>query len=294
MGYNTLTNGLQNRGIYSAPGCLRFILVPSEDVQGYEVVSGSTVNAVRLYPTKKYHLFDDIDDISYLLTNTRTKSGPLYQLDLGFTVPIQTGAKNVLFDQMADTELVAIVQDANSNWWLLGHDQPLKLVTGEQKIDNDTNGYTIKLSTKQSVLPLHMSAAWINNLNTLPFSTLVDSIDGAFVPISVQVPTTNGNLPTGFNYQNIIVNPPTNYVIEPNIGTVFAGGGKTVKLPTNPSLGQEHTIKDYLGVADLLPITLDGNGRLIDELRTFQLNTKDAAVKVMFNGLKWGVVAFVN
>lgn len=295
MGYNNIQSGLQNSSIYSTAGAQRIIFIPFEDVKSYEVVDGDIVNDIFLYPNKKYHLFDNLDDISYLLTTNSTKSGKLYQIDISFVVPNETGFKNTLFDQMVDTELVAILQDNNFVWWLLGHEQPLKVVSNEEKIDNDNNGYTIKLNSKQRELPYHMSASWIANINNLPFSTMIDN-SGGIVPVVINAPQPNNNTtPTiPMNTSNVKVAPPNNYIIENSIEYILAVGGRTVKMPLNPLDGQEHVIKDLNSTAHLLPIILDGNGRNIDSDLQIKIDTKDGAVSLFYAANKWNTHTFIN
>jgi hypothetical protein len=296
MGYNNIQYGLQNSGVYSSAGAERIIFIPFEDVKSYEVVDGDVVNNIFLFPNKKYHLFDALDDISYLMTTSNTKAGKLYQLDVSFNVPNETGFKNALFDQLTDTELVAIVQDNNFVWWLLGHEQPLKVISNEEKIDNDNNGYTLKLSSKQREMPYHMSDSWIANINNLPFSSVLNN-NGTVVTVVINspVPPNNPNTPTiPMNAGNVKVAPPNNYVIENDIEYVLAIGGRTVKMPTNPVDGQQHVIKDLNSTAYLLPITIDGNGRAIDSDLQIKIDTKDGAVSLFYAANKWNTHTFIN
>jgi hypothetical protein len=296
MGYNNIQYGLQNSGVYSSAGAERIIFIPFEDVKSYEVIDSDVVNDIFLFPNKKYHLFDALDDISYLMTTSNTKAGKLYQLDVGFNVPNETGFKNTLFDQLTDTEVVAIVQDNNFVWWLLGHEQPLKVVSNEEKIDNDNNGYTLKLSSKQREMPYHMSNTWIANVANLPFSDMINN-GGVTVPvvISPPVPSNNTNPPTiPMNSGNVKVAPPNNYVIENNIEYILAVGGRTVKMPLNPVDGQQHVIKDLNSTAYLLPITIDGNGRAIDSDLKIKIDAKDGAVSLFYAANKWNTHTFIN
>lgn len=294
MGYNNIQHGYRNTGAYCAPGAARIIFIPSEDVRGYEVMSGDTVNRVILAPQGVFHLFDDLDNVSYVPTTTPSKSGKLYQLDLSFTVPILTGQKSTLFDQMMDTDLVAIVQDNHFSWWLLGHEQPLRLLSNEGKVDNDNNGYTLKLSTKQREAPYHMSSAWIQSLNNLPFSETITSEDAALTPVTISVPTpTSGQTnPLPSNVGNVKVAPNDGYVIETFIDYVLALGGRTVRLPQNPQDGRAITIKDLNGTANILPVTIDGNGRAIDQDLTFSINTATGAISLFYAANKWNAFTF--
>lgn len=297
MGYNNIQHGLANTGVYSSPGAERIIFAAAEDVRGYSVVSGDTVTAISLAPGRQYHLFDNLDDLAYGLTTTSTKSGKLYQLDVSFTVAVETGQKNTLFDQLADTELVAVLQDNNFQWWLLGHEQPLRVISNEARVDNDTNGYTVKLSGKQRELPYHMADSWIQAIGSLPFSTLLDPVDGTLNPVTIQPtsPGSNGSLPTPTaGVSNVKVAPADGYIVEPQIDFVLALGGRTVKLPLNPQEGKLYTIKDLNGVASFLPIVVDGNGRVIDQNLTARIETSEGSLSLVYAASKWNICAFVN
>jgi hypothetical protein len=300
MGYNNIQNGLQaDVQAYSSPGAQRIIFIPQEDVASYQILSGDTVDQINLVTGKKYHLFDNLDELSYVLNTTSTKAGNIYSIDLAFTVAKHTIQKNTLFSQLMDTKVVAILQDNNFNWWLLGHEQPFTVPSIEAKIDTDANGYSLKLSTKQRETIFRMSTNWIQNLNQLPFTDQVDGAGYSNVQISIQVPTGNGGTvgsPTGSNQANIIIAPANNYVVANNISGVFAIGGRTVKLPPAPVDGQYVMVKDYRGIAATLPIVVDGNGHLIlldDMLEpTQRIKTNAGSLSLMFAGNTWHHYAF--
>ena len=176
----------------------------------------------------------------------------------------------------------------------------LRLTIQEQKIDNDINQYTIKLTCKQRDNVKEMSGVWIIALTSDMFSTMIDSVDGAGISLTYVGATNNGGsnppqpiqLPN--NFQNTITEPPTNYVIGETIGVVFASAGNTVKLPSSATNGQQHTVKDYAGIASVASITVDGNGKLIDGNAAFPISTDFGAITFTYNNNAWYTNAFIN
>ncbi len=74
-----------------------------------------------------------------------------------------------------------------------------------------------------------------------------------------------------------------------------SGGNVTVTLPSSPTIGQWHKIKDYLGNAYINNITIDGNGANIEQFSaapssTLLLTQNYDAVELVFNGTFWSIV----
>lgn len=297
MSIITLQNGLDNRPVFHIPGAYRILLIPQADIYRCAINSENRVEEVYLVSGKKWNLFNDMDNISFTKTPKLTKNGTLYQVEIGFTVNVQTTSKNNLFNSLRETELTAVVQDKNNRWWMVGNEQPLKVSSQEEIIDNDNNVYKIKLFAEQRKQVLGMSQAWFSTLDMIPMNDAVDTIDGANVPIAVITPQTNGTvIPTPVIITQItITTPPTGYVITPAVGVVFAAANTTIKLPPSAVNGQEHTIKDFSGNSSYsLPITVDGNGHSIDGEATVSINTDYGALKVIYVDGVWLTTGFVN
>jgi hypothetical protein len=296
-----LQNGLANRPVFSLAGNKDLILIKSSAILSISTnLEEELVEEVNLQFGEKYNLFEDLDNLFYVLTPEISKNGTLYGIEIGFTVPIQTTAKNSLFNTLRNTDVTAIVRDRNNRWWLCGLKQPLKLTTQEQKIDESTNQYSIKLTGKQRDNVKEMSGVWIIALTENQFSDMVDSVDGANLDITFVSATNNGGsnppapvqLPN--NFQNTITAPPTNYVIGQTIGVVFATPGTTIKLPATAVNGQQHTVKDYVGVASSVSITVSGNGKLIDGNAEAKVNTDYGSITFTYLNNNWLTTGFVN
>lgn len=296
-----LSNGLSNSPYFSHTGNEDLLLVKSDAILSITTDEAQElVTDVSLKTGEKYNLFQGVDNLSYSISTEISKNGTLYSIEIGFIVNIQTTAKNTLFTTLRNTDVTAIVRDRNNRWWLCGLKQPLKLTTQEQKIDNDTNQYTIKLTTKQRDNVKQMAASWIQSLTSGSFTDMIDAVDGATVNINYINATNNGgsNPPVAIqlpnNFQNVITAPPTNYVIKEDIGIVFATAGNTVKLPSSAVNGQQHTVKDYTGLASQAAITISGNGKLIDSNTTASINTDFGAITFTYDNNSWLTTAFVN
>lgn len=295
---NYLQNGFDNRPIWNTPGSKRILFVKSDAIQQLVYAEKDVVDTIILRVGVKWNLFNDLDNLSYVLTPDTGRNGTLYGVEIAFTTNVQTTQKNRLFDAMRNTDLTAIVEDRNYRWWLVGLEQPLRLTTQEQKIDNDTNQYLIKLSGKQRQNVKEMSAVFTGGLTNDMFTGLVDGVDGA--TLDVKVATSNGGQNGGGstqfpnNFQTTITAPPTNYVVLDSIGVVFASAGTSILLPSTGINGQQHTVKDYTGLASTAAITVSGNGHLIDGFASFVLNTDFGAVTFTFNNNAWLVSSFVN
>ncbi|KUG07419.1 hypothetical protein ASU33_13785 [Solirubrum puertoriconensis] len=241
-----------------------------------------------------------MEDLRYTVVPETTKNGTLYGVEISFTVTIQTDAKNRMFDAMRETDLAAVVQDNNRRWWLIGHEQPLRLTQQDQKVDKDGNQYSVKLQNRQRQNVKGLNTEFVAQLFNQPFNPVLDSIDG--VTLDIRVATTTGgstgtpgggdNLPN--NFLNTITAPPTGYVILDSIGVVFASAGTIIKLPVAAQNGEQHTVKDYTGLAETAPITIDGNGKLIDGAEKFKVNSNYGSATFTFNNNAWLVSAFVE
>ena len=293
--YNALTSGLNNRTRFNRAGARRVIFVAADDIYHVTTQSGDTVTKVQLNAGKKFHLFDSLENITFQQQPTRSKNGTLYNITLGFNSTVQTIEKNRLFDQLGNNDLVAIIQDKMNRWWIAGLDQPLKMQTTDQKIDDDNNSYNIKLTTQQRERAKVMGDSWVNDINNLPFSQMLDGANGFGIPVNIIVNSPNvSNTPPQYNQQNQVVQPPTGYVIQRTDGEIMAVPGRVVKLPTSGVNGQNHLIKDSVGTAYDSPITIDGNGNLVDGAATCRIKSDYGAITVTYSEGHWLVKNFVN
>lgn len=75
----------------------------------------------------------------------------------------------------------------------------------------------------------------------------------------------------------------------------LSGGAWTVKLPSNPSIGEKHNFKDHLFYATTNNLTIDGNGKNVEQWAggtapTLVLNRNGDSVALQYNGTTWSIV----
>lgn len=64
----------------------------------------------------------------------------------------------------------------------------------------------------------------------------------------------------------------------------------TVTLPSAPTQGEKHVIKDASGSASTYAITVSGNGKTIDGSATSLVNQNYATLRVTYNGTQWMIL----
>ena len=73
-----------------------------------------------------------------------------------------------------------------------------------------------------------------------------------------------------------------------------SGAVTNVYMPLSPPLGQQVTISDDAGNSNAIPITVYGNGKLIDDSATALINTDYGSMTILYNGTFWKVISFSN
>lgn len=64
----------------------------------------------------------------------------------------------------------------------------------------------------------------------------------------------------------------------------------TIILPLNPVSGQTLSIKDNTGLAGSNPITIQGNGKMIDSQADYTIQFNWGFVGLIYNGTQWNVI----
>jgi hypothetical protein len=82
---------------------------------------------------------------------------------------------------------------------------------------------------------------------------------------------------------NVLVPTAASVTISDSDYFVGASGSTTVTLPPTPANGQRHVIKDSQGTASVTPVTIDGNGALIDDAATIDLLSNFEALTFVFS-----------
>lgn len=301
---NYLLNGLDNRPVFSFSGNQRLLLAPATAISRVALGNETgSVTDVQLHTGYRWNMFNEPENLSYSVTPETSRHGTVYTINIGFQVNYQTRAKNALFDSMRQTDMVAVVQDNNNQYWLCGLEQPLRLESQSQQVDTDTNQYSIKLSGKQRENVKSLSATWVNSLNSDSFTPMIDSIDGALVDIRFDTaiqnggsttPTTPTTTPDLNHFYTTITSPPSGYVIDGAIAIVNAAAGTTIKLPATGIPGETHTVKDYRGAGSTAAITINGNGKLIDGNPEVKITTDYGSISFTYGNNTWLTTAFIN
>lgn len=69
-----------------------------------------------------------------------------------------------------------------------------------------------------------------------------------------------------------------------------SAGAQLVVLPPAPTLEDVIVVKDTAGLAEIAPITVDGNGNTIDGDPTFVIAVGYGSITLVFNGTEWSVI----
>ena len=101
------------------------------------------------------------------------------------------------------------------------------------------------------------------------------------------------------NNNYFITTASTNITLTSDMYVVLVNtsvSGITLTLPISPIAGQSYKIKDATGDAITNIITINGNGRDIDNASTAVINTDYGAIEIAYNAAwnKWFVLSFVN
>ena len=86
---------------------------------------------------------------------------------LSLVFPKQDAAKRLEVNALAQAGLMAIVQDNNDNYWLLGKDEPLLMTTGTAETGTaraDRNGYALEFTDGQKQMPYTVDGSIVEGL----------------------------------------------------------------------------------------------------------------------------------
>ena len=124
-------------------------------------------------------------------------------------------------------------------------------------------------------------------------SVLVRASDGTVKTVSGAILGDKNNIYAKTTItSNTILSTGSSYVILVS----HAGLSLTVTLPSTPLNGQAFKLKDITGNALTFPITVDGNGNLIDGAASGMINTDYGAIEIMIDVAsdQWYSLAFIN
>lgn len=140
-----------------------------EDVDTVTVTS-NVVSAITMVASKKFYAYYFNPQTSNFVTNAQAnrENGTLFfETVLSLVFPKQDAAKRLEVNALAQAGLMAIVQDNNDNYWLLGKDEPLLMTTGTAETGTaraDRNGYALEFTDGQKQMPYTVDDSIIEGL----------------------------------------------------------------------------------------------------------------------------------
>lgn len=108
------------------------------------------------YQFKKYAFPRNTGSMSSNYTFDKTTGANFVVTDLVITFTKMETSKRVELTAMAQSELVAVVKDANGKYWYLGYDEPLTPSAGDGLTGTaraDRNGYSFTLQDNSLEMP---------------------------------------------------------------------------------------------------------------------------------------------
>ena len=142
----------------SMGGIVEVLLANRADVDAVTVTSGE-ITAITMVSSKKFYKYEFARNTGSLSSNytiDNTTGAKFVVSDLVMIFNRMETAKRIEITALAEGELVAIVLDANGNYWYLGYDEALSAsagdgLTGTQRADR--NGYSITLQDNSHEMP---------------------------------------------------------------------------------------------------------------------------------------------
>jgi hypothetical protein len=132
--------------------------------------------------------------------------------------------------------------------------------------------------------PVHLSGGFsTSDLYNLNF--VLESDTSLTLPVAGTVATTTPSvnvITTSGDYYAVA----TDYVIALNRAIPAAS---SIYLVASPVKGQLVVVKDDSGNAQSYPLTVQGNGYLIDGSGSYTLSSNWASISLIFNGTKWNI-----
>lgn len=140
-----------------------------EDVTGV-TVTDNVVTAISMAGSAKFYAYYFNPQTSSVITNVQAnrENGTLYfESVLSLVFPRQDAAKRLEVNALAQAGLMAVVQDNNDLFWLLGKDEPLLMTTGTAETGTaraDRNGYALELTDGQKQMPFSVAPGIVDDL----------------------------------------------------------------------------------------------------------------------------------
>lgn len=140
-----------------------------EDVDTVTVTS-NVVSAITMAASKKFYAYYFNPNTSNFTTNinaNRENGSLFFETVLSLVFPKQDATKRIEVNALAQAGLMAIVQDNNDNYWLLGKDEPLLMTSGAAPTGTaraDRNGYEMEFTDAQMQMPYTVDPTIVEGL----------------------------------------------------------------------------------------------------------------------------------
>lgn len=140
-----------------------------EDVDTVTVTTDE-VSGITMVASKKFYAYYFNPQTSNFVTNINAnrENGTLFfETVLSLVFQKQDAAKRLEVNALAQAGLMAIVQDNNDNYWLLGKDEPLLMTSGAAPTGTaraDRNGYEMEFTDAQMQMPYTVDPSIVEGL----------------------------------------------------------------------------------------------------------------------------------
>ena len=152
--------GIVRDCLNSMGGIVEVLLANKAEVTA--AVTSGKVTSITMASSAKFHRYQFAPETASMSSNWQVNAanGTRYvQTDLAMVFNRMETAKRAEIMAMAQSELVAIVKDANGLYWFLGYDEPLLLSAGDGLTGTaraDRNGYSATLQDNSLELPFEV------------------------------------------------------------------------------------------------------------------------------------------
>lgn len=155
----------------SMGGIVEAYFAAAADITGVTLTSGS-ISAIAKAAGKQFYKYEFARNTGSLTSNytVDNSTGSKYVVsDLVLVFNRMETAKRIEITALAESDLVAVVKDANGKYWYLGFDEPISISAGDGQTGTargDRNGYSITLQDNSAAMPYEVDEAVIATLET--------------------------------------------------------------------------------------------------------------------------------
>lgn len=169
MGYCTQTlNGLQLNCENSFGGIKNIYLANFGDV--LSITEDEYITEIQLKSGAKFKKYECVKNTSSLVSNltvNETSKSNYVTSELNLVFVLQNVEKRLEMEKLKKGHFVAIVEDANSNYWLVGYDNYLHATGGSANSGvnfADSSNYSLTMTSENKTFPKMVAQALIGDL----------------------------------------------------------------------------------------------------------------------------------